>query len=234
MATAGATAAPEVPVLPSDPVADLRSARVAVMSTPACPYCKRAKEALSGAGVSYVDVNVGSDEALRQVVRELTGKRTVPQVGPWPRTFRSFTLRALLDWLAASGEADPAAAARQLLAANLITPAAADFAAAQRAAAAVAAAAAGTGGSVDDGVLLTLVSEAPAPTAGEPLNTGFWWQGPARPASEVASSLRSLILQLYDDHLSPDGKVLRYGALRADPRFGAFVAATAELQQLRD
>ncbi|GFR43319.1 hypothetical protein Agub_g4387 [Astrephomene gubernaculifera] len=321
--------------------ADVRTARVAVMSTPACPYCKRAKEALTSAGIAFVDVNIGADEALRQTVRELTGKRTVPQIfvggrsiggcddllaqladgsfqqhlaeasapaaaeaeasgdkigsgsgfavppellaaiqaaqqravqaqdvsaaaagtstaasrrlrelaagmarepreGGIPReerkigsrTFRVFSLAQLRQWLAAeAADPDPPATAAQLLAANLITPAAADCTAAAAAATKVAAAA-GKGGLAEEGVLLALVSEAPRPAAGEALNTQYWWQGPARPASEVAASLRQLILELYATHLSPDGRSVSYGALRSDPRFAAFVAATAELQQV--
>ncbi len=52
-----------------------------VVSTPACPYCKRAKEALTAAGIPYAEVNVGTDSALRQMVRIVSGSRTVPQVG---------------------------------------------------------------------------------------------------------------------------------------------------------
>jgi glutaredoxin len=66
-----------------------------------------------------------------------------------------------------------------------------------------------------------------------PLNSHFQWYGPARPASEVAISLRSLILKLYDTHLSPDGKRIAYKALKADPAFRQFVDATAELQNVQ-
>jgi len=66
-----------------------------------------------------------------------------------------------------------------------------------------------------------------------PLNSHFQWYGPARPASEVAISLRSLILKLYDTHLSPDGKLVAYKALKADPAFRQFVDATAELQNVQ-
>ncbi|KAG2502191.1 hypothetical protein HYH03_000678 [Edaphochlamys debaryana] len=147
------------------------------------------------------------------------------------RTLRTFRARALTDWLAAAGEADPAATVRALLAARLAAPAAADAAAADAAAAAVARGE-GVSAGGGEGPLLMLTAEAPAPTLGEPLNVGFFWTGPARPASEVASSLRGLILELYDAHLSPDGRSVSYGAIRADPRFARFVAATAELQKV--
>lgn len=53
---------------------------VVVFSIPACPYCKKAKEALAQAGVAFVDVDVSKDEQLRAKVREVSGSRTVPQV----------------------------------------------------------------------------------------------------------------------------------------------------------
>ncbi len=83
MATPPAATASSPPAGPlgKASIADLHKSRVAVFSIPACPYCKRAKEALTIAGIPYVDVNVGHDDALRQLVRDVTGKRTVPQVG---------------------------------------------------------------------------------------------------------------------------------------------------------
>ncbi|GLC71620.1 hypothetical protein PLESTF_001142000 [Pleodorina starrii] len=313
----------------------LRQARVVVMSTPACPYCKRAKEALASAGIPYVDVNVGIDEALRQKVRDVTGKRTVPQIflagrsiggcddlltqladggfrtalaeaeaaaatavqpdllaeiesaqrraaeasaqhaqaGPdgggataaaaaaaaagrqqlealaarlrlpeqqggiarsertsGSRAFRVFSLRRLLDWLSAAGETtDPRVTATRLLAANVIAAATLERQEADRVAAAVTRGSV-AGGAADDDALLMLSTEAPAPKPGEALNVQFMWQGPARPANEVAGSLRQLILELYDTHLSADGRSVSYGAMRSDPRFAAFVIATAELQ----
>lgn len=79
-AASGASAA-AAPAPSSALTSDLTSARVAVMTTPACPYCRRAKEALTQGGWSYVEVDVAADEKLRQAVRDVTGKRTVPQVG---------------------------------------------------------------------------------------------------------------------------------------------------------
>ncbi|PNH06292.1 hypothetical protein TSOC_007355 [Tetrabaena socialis] len=206
----------------SDPDEALGSALVAVATTPACPYCKRAKQALAEGGVAFVEVDVGGDEALRQLVRQITGQRTVPQ---------------LLSWLTAAGEPDPRTTALQLLSANLVAPAAAApamWGAGAAGAGAGEAAARALGGAVDatDATALMLVAEAPPPAAGQALNGHFQWQGPARPASEVAASLRGRILELYDTHLSGDGRSVSYGALRADPRFAAFVDATAELQKV--
>lgn len=50
--------------------------------------------------------------------------------------------------------------------------------------------------------------------------------------TQVVTSLRGLILELYDAHLSPDGRTVDYRALKSDARFKAFVDATAELQKV--
>ena len=55
--------------------------------------------------------------------------------------------------------------------------------------------------------------------------------GPARDPSQISSSLRLIILYLYDKHLASDGKALNYKALKADPAFQTYVNATAELQK---
>lgn len=63
---------------------------------------------------------------------------------------------------------------------------------------------------------------------------GYWWgPRPARPAEDVAEDLRGRILLLYDKYLSPDGKAVRYKALKQDPAFWEYVDATAELQRVR-
>ncbi len=59
---------------------DLASARVAVVSTTACPYCKAAKGALDAAGIAYATVDVSRDQGLRAQVKDLSGSKTVPQV----------------------------------------------------------------------------------------------------------------------------------------------------------
>ncbi|KAG2439584.1 hypothetical protein HXX76_004936 [Chlamydomonas incerta] len=342
-AAASGAAASAAPAPSSDLTSDLTSARVAVMTTPACPYCRRAKEALTQGGWAYVEVDVAGDERLRQAVRDVTGKRTVPQIfvggrgvggcddlfaaiadGSFQRlleqaqeqqgsqqaaavpetlleaiaearqraaeghdgaaaagsasssgaaasphspsaapqrlkelaarmaavpvqggvlrlprkigshTLQVFSAQQLAQWLAAAGEPDPHATAAQLLSFNIITPAAAGRAEADRLAARLAAAVltASSGVQGAEELPLALTCEAPEPESGEALNVQFWWQGPARPANEVATGLRELILRLYDKHLSADGRAVSYGALRADPLFRDFVAATAELQKV--
>lgn len=58
----------------------LDTAQVVVFSTPACPYCKKAKELLKLQGVAFAEVNVGDSAALRQELRDATASKTVPQV----------------------------------------------------------------------------------------------------------------------------------------------------------
>ncbi|MEW5313227.1 MAG: hypothetical protein WDW38_004813 [Sanguina aurantia] len=58
----------------------LATAQVVVFSTPACPYCKKAKALLTQQGVAYAEVNVGDSAALRQELRDVTASKTVPQV----------------------------------------------------------------------------------------------------------------------------------------------------------
>ena len=60
------------------------AAPVVVFTTPGCPYCKRAKEALRGRGVAFAEVDVGADAGLRAALAEATGQRTVPQVRARP------------------------------------------------------------------------------------------------------------------------------------------------------
>lgn len=65
-----------------------------------------------------------------------------------------------------------------------------------------------------------------------PLNTHYWWHGPARPAVQVATDLRQLILELYERHLSQDGTDISYKGIMDDPLFAKYVDATAELQRV--
>lgn len=49
-------------------------------TTPICPYCVRAKQLLARKGVSFREVDVSRDPALRQEVMARSGRRTVPQI----------------------------------------------------------------------------------------------------------------------------------------------------------
>ncbi|PSC73843.1 hypothetical protein C2E20_3010 [Micractinium conductrix] len=138
---------------------------------------------------------------------------------------RTFALSAAADWLSKSQgvPTDGAAAAlAQLQSAQLLTlPDAPATAVSQRLLATQPRAAA------------LLVADAPAPTQwSQPLNGRFEWFGGARPAAEVAASLRGSILNLYDKHLTDGGKKVDYARLKADPAWQEFVTATAELQKV--
>jgi glutaredoxin 3 len=54
---------------------------VIIYSTPVCPYCVRAKNLLKNKGVSWQEINVAGDEALRDaMIEKAGGRRTVPQI----------------------------------------------------------------------------------------------------------------------------------------------------------
>ncbi len=54
---------------------------VKMYSTQYCPFCHRAKALLQARGVDAIDeVRIDTDPSQRQVMIELTGRRTVPQI----------------------------------------------------------------------------------------------------------------------------------------------------------
>jgi len=55
-------------------------AKVTVYTTEYCPYCVRAKALLRQKGVSFDEIDVGMDAALRDKMVEASGRRTVPQI----------------------------------------------------------------------------------------------------------------------------------------------------------
>lgn len=56
-------------------------ARVTMYSTVWCPFCVRAEALLHSKGVSEIDkIDIGHDDAKREAMIALTGRRTVPQV----------------------------------------------------------------------------------------------------------------------------------------------------------
>jgi glutaredoxin len=52
---------------------------VVIFTTPGCPYCRRAKQALQEQKSTYVEVDVSTDSEVRGKLRDITGQRTVPQ-----------------------------------------------------------------------------------------------------------------------------------------------------------
>jgi glutaredoxin 3 len=54
---------------------------VTIYTTAHCPYCIRAKEVLRNKGISYSEIDVGHDPALRkEMTQKAGGRRTVPQI----------------------------------------------------------------------------------------------------------------------------------------------------------
>lgn len=54
---------------------------VEIYTTPTCPYCHAAKRLLARKGVSYREIDVSRDPALREAMtRRAGGVRSVPQI----------------------------------------------------------------------------------------------------------------------------------------------------------
>lgn len=56
---------------------------------------------------------------------------------------------------------------------------------------------------------------------------------PVRSAVEVSAELRKIILMLYGQHITEDGRKVNYKALAKDPAFQRYVESTAELQRVK-
>jgi glutaredoxin 3 len=73
-----------------------RMAKVVMYSSQYCPYCVQAKALLRRKGVDFEEVDVGSDDALREKMIAASGRRTVPQIFIDDRPIGGFEeLRAL-------------------------------------------------------------------------------------------------------------------------------------------
>lgn len=55
-------------------------AAVRVYSTLFCPYCVMAKRLLEGKGVRFQEIRVDEDQARREEMMRISGRRTVPQI----------------------------------------------------------------------------------------------------------------------------------------------------------
>ncbi len=53
---------------------------IVIYSTGVCPYCVRAKRFLDAKGVSYTELRVDLDPALRQQMEHKSQRRSVPQI----------------------------------------------------------------------------------------------------------------------------------------------------------
>ena len=54
--------------------------KVAIYSTPTCPYCKRAKDYLSRKGIPYTDINVAEDREKAKEMIQKSGQMGVPVI----------------------------------------------------------------------------------------------------------------------------------------------------------
>ena len=54
--------------------------KVTIYSTPACPYCKQAKEYLKKKGIEYTDIDVATDEKKAQEMIKKSGQMGVPVI----------------------------------------------------------------------------------------------------------------------------------------------------------
>jgi glutaredoxin 3 len=55
-------------------------ATVVMYTTQYCPYCVQAKALLRHKGIRFEEIDVSSDEQLRNHMIEASGRRTVPQI----------------------------------------------------------------------------------------------------------------------------------------------------------
>lgn len=54
---------------------------VEIYTSPLCGYCHAAKRLLNGKGVSFSEIDISADPALRQeMMQRANGRRTVPQI----------------------------------------------------------------------------------------------------------------------------------------------------------
>ncbi len=53
---------------------------VVIYTTQYCPYCHAAKEFLKSKKIDFKEVDVSSDDAMRQQLVQLSGQETVPQI----------------------------------------------------------------------------------------------------------------------------------------------------------
>lgn len=55
-------------------------ANVVIYTKLQCPYCVNAKALLDSKGVTYREIRIDLDEAERETMMRLSGRRTVPQI----------------------------------------------------------------------------------------------------------------------------------------------------------
>jgi glutaredoxin 3 len=76
----------------------MASPRIVVYTTTPCGYCRRAKQALHDAGLEFEEIDVRTDDTLREWLIDATGgRRTLPQVFIDGRSIGGH--EELVDWL---------------------------------------------------------------------------------------------------------------------------------------
>jgi glutaredoxin 3 len=70
---------------------------VTIYTTPSCPYCMRAKSLLKYKDISYREIDVTRDAALRERMVAKSGRRTVPQICIRGKPVGGFTEFAALE-----------------------------------------------------------------------------------------------------------------------------------------
>jgi glutaredoxin 3 len=66
-------------------------------STPYCGYCVAAKHLLESRGIPFDEIDVTGDTAKREWLRNVTGRRTVPQIFIGGQSIGGYTELAALD-----------------------------------------------------------------------------------------------------------------------------------------
>lgn len=64
--------------------------KIIIYSTPACPYCKRAKAYLQGKGIEYTDIDVSQNESTQKEMMEKSGTLSVPVINIGDRIITGF------------------------------------------------------------------------------------------------------------------------------------------------
>lgn len=72
-------------------------APVRIYLTRTCPYCFAAKQLFDDKGVPYEEIDVTGDAKAREWLREVTGRRTVPQIFIDGQPYGGFTDVEALD-----------------------------------------------------------------------------------------------------------------------------------------
>jgi glutaredoxin 3 len=59
---------------------DKMDTKIVIYTKPTCPYCIKAKDFFKDTGIKYEEIDVSSNDPLRQKLIEQTGSKTVPLI----------------------------------------------------------------------------------------------------------------------------------------------------------